>query len=89
MSTKATETLADILNGLGLEDVAIGEKLGYTGMAVNHWRNLRSVPSAKVWNRIAQLSGRTIEDIACAIARGVKPVPGRVANATVATRTRR
>ncbi len=92
-TTPATETLSDILDQWAkrdqLSDEQIGNALGYSGPAVGHWRNQRSVPNAKVWGAIARMTGRTVEEIACAIARGVQRVPARRASATVASRSRK
>ncbi len=92
MNTNTTETLVDILDELtaaGVTNDAIGDAVGKTGQAVIHWRTGRIVPGHKCWGLLAKLSGRTIEDIACAIARGVKPVPRRVVAATGVGRGRR
>lgn len=85
------ETLADLLDDWakreGLNDSDIASALGYSAPAILHWRKNHSTPVAKKWPLIAKLSGRTIEEVACAIARGVKPVPRRRHTATVTTRT--
>lgn len=81
-----SETLPDILTEMidvrGMPAEMIGGALGVSGMAVHYWRQNRSVPNAKTWPRLAKLSGRTVEDIACAIARGVKRLPARPSRAT-------
>lgn len=91
--TRNAETLKDILTELmereNLSDAALGQALGgYSDTAVLHWRQLRSVPNVKVWHRLAWLSGRTIEQIACAIARSAKPVPARRRSAIAASKAK-
>lgn len=83
------ETLRDLLNGWAerehMSDGALIMQLGISLSTLANWRTGASAPPPNKWPLIADRTGRTMEDIALSIARGVKSLSASVNDATATT----
>jgi transcriptional regulator with XRE-family HTH domain len=64
--------LADWQQRDGLTDEEAAAKLGVSKQMVHQWRREISAPNRRKWELIAERVGCTIDDVALAIANGVK-----------------
>ncbi len=78
--TKVSDRGEDIGTLLGrwqrresLTDEEIAARLGVSRQMLHHWRVGTSAPNRNRWPLIAERTGKTIEQVAVAVAQGVKP----------------
>jgi transcriptional regulator with XRE-family HTH domain len=86
MNKKPDETMAALLTrwakSESLTDEQLARTLGVSLPTISHWRCGHSAPNWNKWHLIADRSGRSVEDIALAIARGVKSLTATSDDAT-------